>query len=190
MIPAGSNLRGMFVAATSVLVSACSSAPPASVPSAPEGAAFAQIGPAQGAGGSPAADCMASLAIPLDAGASAFLPEVASTHLADGNIQVQCAVRPSGDTFDVNGSISLGASASFSITGVTNRGSSNVQITFGNGGSTFTSQSPCALDFTFNQKMDVSPGRIWAFVMCPQASDGQGHTCSASAEFVFENCDE
>jgi len=56
-------------------------------------------------------------------------------------------------------------------------------------GVTFRAQGGCTVDFTAGVGMDVQPGRAWAVVTCPRATDGRGNTCLASAAFLVEGCE-
>jgi hypothetical protein len=42
-----------------------------------------------------------------------------------------------------------------------------------------------------SEGMGVAPGRIWAYIDCPNATDeNRGYTCDANATFRFENCSQ
>jgi hypothetical protein len=161
----------------------------------PRGAAVIQVGPGPAVGIDDAARCGAE---PVLAATPQALAEpsggllVAAQEdrtIVDGiGVGVRCAVRSDGSTFDVDAALAAGSDVKLALRGALDRATSSVQVSFAAGGAVFASRAPCTVDFTSADGMDIQPGRVWALVTCPQATDDAGRTCLASAEFLFEDC--
>jgi hypothetical protein len=177
-----------------LLVSAGCSAAPASPPA--DAAVFVQVGPGGDVGQNDATVCgvpthtfaMPDLVDDCDVG-SGSVAQDGSEDSGGNTLHVHCGVRATGDAFIVDTAIARDDGLGATISGTMSRASSEAQATFSQGGVTFTSQAPCSVDFSAAYGMDIEPGRVWAVITCPRATDDRGNTCLASAEFLFERCE-
>jgi hypothetical protein len=143
-----------------------------------------------------------------------------STTASGGTASVMCTVHPSGSGFDIQLSASVSGAGGGAITiastpaggPVTTSGGAGIAASFTSATGTdagtlgpYTSSS-CTLSFTYmGQPVPDSPpiaaGRIWGHVDCPGAIDtGQDPlgvdggkppaACPASADFLFEHCNQ
>jgi hypothetical protein len=119
------------------------------------------------------------------------------------NTHVTCVVHQNGNAYDVNLNVlsegPSGGSMTLSGTVDPQQGGQNVQGDFVYLGNTFESKS-CTIAFTYmgmaipSAGPAIQPGRIWAHVSCPAAVNPNmtgalgPSTCSAQADFIFENC--
>jgi hypothetical protein len=117
---------------------------------------------------------------------------------------VVCTVHPDGSGFDVEVSANAGGpmGGAFSVNApnrvgaVTASGAQNldVSITAAASGISYNSTA-CTLTYTYGgQPVPVSPpidpGRIWAHISCPAATEGAQPSaqCDVEADFLFEEC--
>jgi hypothetical protein len=161
----------------------CSSAAP---PAPPIGAVTIQIGPGGETGIDDASKCNAT-PVPFSITMSPLAPLVESSSVDDA-ARATCTVHPDGDTFDLNALVSLAPGESFSIVGQMSAAASSVRASFEHSGVTYASQGECTVEF--EGEMGIIGGRVWALVYCPEAADGAGDVCFASALFAFANCAE
>jgi hypothetical protein len=173
-------------------VAGCSSSPP-STPAL--GAVLVQIGPGGDPGENDATGCNVATSasgVPTLVEDRGVGPEVTAPDGSEdeggATVRVRCTVHPGPAGFSVDTSIATSDGVGAAILGTMSLKSSDVQATFEWGGATFVSQGPCSIDFSAAQGMDIEPGRVWAVVTCPRATDGRGNTCLAAAVFLFENC--
>jgi hypothetical protein len=174
-------------------IAGCGSSPPAPA----EGAVIVQIGPGPDVGQNDASVCdvpTQTFAVPDDYQDVSIEPEVIrdgeESDGAGGAVHVRCRVRAEGGAFDVDTALTADDGRSVAISGTMSRASSNAQASIAMGGVTFTSQGPCSIDFTASEGMDIQSGRVWAVITCPHVTDGRGHACFASAEFLFDTCQQ
>lgn len=179
-------LLGLFA------VASCSSSP--AVPAA-LGGALVQIGPGGDVGENDATACnvpTSTFGVPTWVEDFGVHPGVTAQDGSEDDsgrtATVRCAVRPGPAGFRVDAALATSDGRALAIAGTISRTSSDTQVTFGQGGATFVSQEPCSVDFSATDGMDIAPGRVWAVVTCPRASDGRGNTCLASAVLLFEDC--
>jgi hypothetical protein len=167
-------------------LTACSSNPPPPPPPL-VGAVTLQVGPAPDG----AATCdVVPIPVTIRGGAADDAAELLGVAGAPVAPLVACTMRAEGATFEVDAMIALAPTSAFSISGEMSPTTSSVQATFERDGVTYESKGPCTTDFSANPDMGELPGRVWAIVTCPQVQDQQGHTCFASAQFVFTGCEE
>jgi hypothetical protein len=173
----------------------CSSATAAPLPAA---AVLVQVGPGGDVGQNDGTVCSVStrtfvvprVARDLGVGPQDVLQEDGSEDGVGDMVHVRCSVRAGGGAFTVDTAIATDDGRSAAISGTMSLTSSDARATFEQGGVTFTSQGSCAVDFSASHGMDIQPGRVWAVVTCPRATDGLGNTCLASAAFLFEGCQQ
>jgi hypothetical protein len=157
-----------------LFVAACSGH---SGPPAPQGWFVVQVADVPAAGGPAAGNCP-------------FAPERFGAGTDQGGgVSATCRVQVDGDGFDVQATVSAGSEARLSITGTMSVTESRVHTTYVHGPTTLVSSTPCTVDFTGVPSGGVGGGRVEAEALCPQADDGNGHTCYVSAEFAFDNCE-
>lgn len=129
----------------------------------------------------------------------------------DGTASVNCSVHPSGAGFDVTLSAATtgvhgGTMTIASSSAITTQGGSDVTGSFYKASLDATYRDEhCTMTFTYSgSPVSVSPaiagGRVWGHVDCPHAVKSGGGTmtgpdggptdiaCSASADFLFEQC--
>ncbi len=131
-----------------------------------------------------------------------------------GTATIACTVHPSGNGFDIDLSVTVAGTPGGNVTigspagegAVTMSGGTGITASFTSGTMGPYSSSACTLTFTYmGQPVPVSPavatGRIWGHIDCPDATvAGQTTTgpdggpaevgCPASADFLFEQCNE
>src|ERR1700722_6669608 len=134
---------------------------------------------------------------------------------ANGAVTVDCTVTADGSGFDVILDVSVAGPNGGMINiasppgegAVTSAGGSGISASFtGDGGHGPYTAGDCTITFSYQGKPvptspPIAPGRIWGHIDCPDASAvGQGtvgpdggseaFTCPASADFLFENCNQ
>ena len=169
----------------------CSSPPPAARPA--HAAVLVQVGPGGDAGQNDASACgipVQTFAVPAEGGTPWYVVGDGDEDPGGAAIHVRCSVRAQGGAFGVDTELTTQGGLRAAVTGAMSRASSEAQALFEQNGVTFTSQRPCSVDFSAAGGMDIQPGRVWAIVTCPRATDGRGHTCLASAEFLFVDCQQ
>jgi hypothetical protein len=153
----------------------------------PVGGSFTlQVGP----GGEPGVDDLGKCPF-----ATAHVAGSAGLNLYDGDsfdggvdVQVSCSVSGGDVAYDVAASIAIGDATKLAIKGsVAPGGQGTATVTMVVLGDAFDSASPCTLDST-SEPDGVSPGRLDVSVVCPTASDAQGHVCEASARLTLVGC--
>lgn len=114
-----------------------------------------------------------------------------------GTVSVSCSVKGSGSQFDVSARVNLTGpegglfqvDGKFNTTGT----SENISATFSSRktGNTYTAQdTKCTVTYDSSYQ-GVASGRVWGKIDCPIVSTSGGEfSCSASAVFRFENCDQ
>ncbi len=131
-----------------------------------------------------------------------------------GTANITCTVHPSGNGFDIDLSVTVAGTPGGNVTisspagagAVTMSGGTGITASFTSGTMGPYSSNACTLTFTYEgQPVPVSPavaaGRIWGHIDCPDAAiAGQMTTgpdggvrevsCPASADFLFEQCNE
>lgn len=127
-----------------------------------------------------------------------------------GTATIDCTVHPSGSGFDISLSISIAGSPGGNVTitspqgagAVTTSGGKEISATFYNSVDLGPySETDCTISYTYlGSAVPISPpiaaGRIWGHIDCPKAVDqsqnnGMGAvTCPASADFLFEQCNQ
>ncbi len=132
----------------------------------------------------------------------------------NGTATVTCTVHPQGNGFDIELSVDVAGNpgGNISITSpqgegaVTTSGGTGITASFYSNNRGPYSESNCKITYTYQgQAVPVSPpiaaGRIWGHIDCPQAVE-QGQTttgpdggpatiaCPASADFLFEQCNQ
>lgn len=131
-----------------------------------------------------------------------------------GTVSITCKVHPSGSGFDIALSVSVAGSPGGNVTITSPAGAGAVTTSGGTGITTSFyasnmgpySSNDCTLTFSYQgQPVPVAPaiakGRIWGHIDCPDAAEsGQTTTgpdggqtavaCPASADFLFEQCEE
>jgi hypothetical protein len=180
-------------AALSVASVACAStATPA--PTAPHARAVltSQFGPGAEAGVNDAAKCQVAMqdwatigdsAHPVDDGQSA----------SGSTVSVSCIIKPDGDGFAVDASVSLAGQGAIVLRGhFTPAGKqTNVYAAFTRGLVGNFQQNDCTADYTAGAPMGVVAGRLWATLTCPHLFAAQNaRTCLGTAEIRLENCVE
>jgi hypothetical protein len=113
----------------------------------------------------------------------------------EGGLTASCTVRDEGGgNFYVTGSMqSPGTYASFNVDGrvTTTTGTATISLYTSLIGSTVTSppDKPCTLTVVATSNgPEVHPGSIWARFDCPSLNGSPNPICTASGEFVLENC--
>jgi hypothetical protein len=122
-----------------------------------------------------------------------------------GTATIDCTVHPSGNGFDVQLSVSVAGNpgGTVIISGtVTTSGGTGITGSFYNSVDLGPyAEDDCTISFTYlGQPVPISPpiaaGRIWGHIDCPKAveagqNNGMGAvTCPASADFLFEQCNQ
>jgi hypothetical protein len=138
-------------------------------------------------------------------------PVVQPTRISTGaqTIQIACSVHPTGSTFSVSlqikqGNVSINGSTSLTMSATKvdpTTGAMNVQGDVSNSIAGDYSSSACALTFGSlgaggtPPSPSIEPGRIWAHLSCPGATNGNittqsggPSTCDTEVDFIFENC--
>ena len=107
--------------------------------------------------------------------------------------ETDCEVHADGATYEVDAAIAIASTAAFSISGQMSIGTSGrsvttngLRVTFMLGGITYASEA-CTVEFD-PATMGIRRGALWVDLTCPPVSDGQGHSCVATAELVFNGC--
>jgi hypothetical protein len=170
----------------------------------PDAYVVATAGPGQGEAGS----CPLSTTTTIFALGTATSGRPATvqdmTLIGGVSTSVVCTVHPDGGGFDVQVSANAGGpmGGTFSVNApnrvgaVTASGAQNldVSITAAKSGISYNSNA-CTLTYTYGgQPVPVSPtiapGRIWAHVSCPAATEGAQPSaqCDVEADFLFEQC--
>jgi hypothetical protein len=134
---------------------------------------------------------------------------------ASGTASIDCTVHPSGGGFDISLSVSVAGSPGGNVT-ITSPSGAGAVTTSGGTGITASfynsvdqgpySETNCTISYTYlGAPVPISPpiaaGRIWGHINCPDAtSSGMTTTgpdggatvrqCPASADFLFEQCNQ
>lgn len=109
-------------------------------------------------------------------------------------VSLECSVRPEGDKFIVNGSISLQGGGSVTFGGSFTKTGTQTGISAGFSTLDIGSfqASDCTFTFTTAQLKEGGPlesGRLWGTLKCPHlARSDQNRVCDGSAEIRMENC--
>ncbi len=132
-----------------------------------------------------------------------------------GTATIDCMVHPSGSGFDIALSIVVAGNPGGHVT-ITSQSGQGTVTTSGGTGITASfynsvdlgpySETDCTISYTYlGQPVPISPpiaaGRIWGHLNCPHATEsGQTTTgpdggpttiaCAASADFLFEQCNQ
>lgn len=131
-----------------------------------------------------------------------------------GTATVTCTVHPQGNGFDIELSVDVAGNpgGNISITSpqgagaVTTSGASGISASFYSNNRGPYSSDKCTITYTYmgqpvSDNPPIAAGRIWGHVDCPQAVE-QGQTttgpdggpatiaCHASADFLFEQCNQ
>jgi len=131
-----------------------------------------------------------------------------------GTATISCTVHPSGNGFDISLSVTVAGTPGGNVTITSRAGAGAVTMAGGTGiSASFYSDDrgpyasdDCTLTFTYEgQPVPVSPavaaGRIWGHIDCPDATENGMTTtgpdggptpvsCPASADFLFEACNQ
>ncbi len=131
-----------------------------------------------------------------------------------GTASVTCTVHPQGNGFDIELSVGVAGTPGGNISissaqgagAVTTAGASGISASFYSNNQGY-SASDCKITYTYQgqpvpDNPPISAGRIWGHIQCPHAVAGGGQmttgpdggptdvACPASADFLFEQCNQ
>lgn len=185
--------------ASSALFVACSSTP-APVATADAGSSrtpartvlSSQFGPGTEVGVNDASKCQVNMQDWATIGDSAH-PVDDGQSQGGSMVSVSCTVKPDGDGFAVDASVSLAGQGAVVLRGhFTPTGKqTNVYAAFTRGLVGNFQENDCTADYTAGAPMGVLAGRLWVTLTCPHLFAAQNaRTCLGTAEIRLENCAE
>ena len=181
-----------FLASAALSVACGSTSTPAPVAPHARAVLTSQFGPGAEAGVNDASKCQVAMqdwatigdsAHPVDDGQSA----------SGSTVSVSCTIKPDGDGFAVDGSVSLAGQGAIVLRGhFTPAGKqTNVYAAFTRGLVGNFQQNDCTADYAPGAPMGVGSGRLWVALTCPHLFAAQNaRTCLGTAEIRLENCAE
>jgi uncharacterized Zn-binding protein involved in type VI secretion len=106
-------------------------------------------------------------------------------------VSASCTVKPDGDGFAVDGSVSLAGQGGIVLRGhfTATGAQTKIYAAFTRGLVGNFQASDCTADYTANAEMGVAAGRLWTTLTCPHLFAAQdARTCLGTAEIRLENC--